>query len=308
MPLDTWRTGTLTPATNPATALAFANAMMATDPLNWTSEGLFGGAYAKVIRWSFEKQGMFQAPGTPTPFTTPGQPPLVDVYIDDGRAGEYQFQPTHWHTTTIWNRLAADGLPTHQEPTLGATNYFYAKVKNRGTQQAQNVAVSGYHTKPMAGLLWPDDFQPFATASINVGTLGPNNTEEKTVGPFEWVPIINAYGHDCVLMIVTATSDASNIDQFTPGEVIPEWRLVPNDNNIGQRNVFPVAGGGGLKGLVASLDGTKVLIKNPHNTDARVIVKVALPKLLWRDFFSDARHVRPGQQSLIVGDDAVGAD
>jgi hypothetical protein len=278
--------GTLTPATNPPNALAFANAMIATDPLNWTSEGVFGGAYGKVIRWSFEKQGLFQAPGAPTPVTTAGQPPLVDVYIDDGRAGEYQFQPVHWHTTTIWNRLAADGLPTHQEPALGATNFIYVKIKNRGTQQAQNIVVYGYHTKPMAGLLWPNDFTAFATASINVGTLNANNSEEKIVGPFQWVPNLNAYGHDCVLMIATATGDASNIDQFTAGEVIPEWRLVPNDNNIGQRNVYPVPGGGSLEGLMAGLHGFPFWVGNPNPGRAMIDIDVKLPPILaergWR--------------------------
>ena len=41
---------------------------------DWTSEGIFGGAYNKVIRWSFEKQGEFQPIGAPTPVTTPGDP------------------------------------------------------------------------------------------------------------------------------------------------------------------------------------------------------------------------------------------
>ena len=76
---------------------------MATDQLNWTSEGIYGGAYSKVFRWSFERQGEFQSPlvtnGGPGDGTivSPGRPPDKDVYIDDGRAGEYQFQPVHWH-------------------------------------------------------------------------------------------------------------------------------------------------------------------------------------------------------------------
>ena len=75
---------------------------MATDQLNWTSEGIYGGAYSKVFRWSFERQGEFQSPlvtnGGPGDGTivSPGRPPDKDVYIDDGRAGEYQFQPVHW--------------------------------------------------------------------------------------------------------------------------------------------------------------------------------------------------------------------
>jgi zinc metalloprotease ZmpB len=279
--------GTLTPATNPATAAAFANQLMAVDLLNWTSEGIDGGAYGKVIRWAFEQQGMYQ-PGAPAPgsVTAPGAPPAVDVYIDDGRGGEYPYQAVHWNTAAIWNRTSADAGTAHQSPVLGATNYVYVKVKNRGTQTATNVVVKGYHTKPGAGLLWPVDFEPLSTAQLSVGTLAPNDGEEKTVGPFEWTPNINGYGHDCLLMVVSATGDPSNVDNFTAGEVIPEWRLVPNDNNVGQRNVNPVPGGGGLAGLIAGLHGIGMWVGNPNPGRAVIELDVRLPDLLaergWR--------------------------
>ena len=279
--------GTLNAASNPSTPAAFANAVITTDNDNWTSEGVFGGAYGKVIRWSFEKQGLYQ-PGSPPPgsVTTPGSPPAVDVYIDDGRAGEYQYQPIHWNTTTIWNRLNPDAGTTHEPPALGVSNYAYVKIKNRGTQTANSVIVRGFHTKPAAGLLWPDDFVAFTTPQLSAGTLGANNTEEKTVGPFEWTPNVNAYGHDCMLMIVSATGDPSNIDTFTAGEVIPEWRLVPNDNNVGQRNVTFAPGGGDSDELMASLHGASWWVGNPNPGPEVMELAVQLPKLLtergWR--------------------------
>jgi hypothetical protein len=280
--------GDLTPATNPAYARNFAAALMATDALNWTTEGVYGGAYHKVIRWAFERQGEYQVPlvtagsaadGT---ITTPGKPPEVDVYIDDGRDGEYAFQEVHWHTTTVWNRRSPDGLATHEEPELGATNYVYVKIKNRGTQQAQNVVVRGYHTKPGAGLNWPADFSPFTTPSISVGTLNPDKLEEKLVGPFEWTPNINAYGHDCLLMVVSADGDAANVDNFTAGETIPEWRLVPNDNNIAQRNVNPVPAAGGEQGLLAGLQGVGFVVGNPNPRRSQMTFRVRLPEVLTR--------------------------
>jgi len=226
----------LTPGTNPNDSETWCEEMQATDLLDWTSEGLSGGAYNKVIRWAFEKQGSYQPAGAPTPVTTAGAPPLVDVYIDDGRAGEYDFLPVHWETTAIWNRRNPDGLAGHEEPT-GGTNYAYVKIKNRGTAVANNVIVRGYHCKPLAGVLWPNDLQPMTTPELSAGTLQPNNTEEKIVGPFEWTPVKNAWGHDSMLMIVSATSDPSNVDNLIAGEVVEDWRLVPNDNNIAQRNV-----------------------------------------------------------------------
>lgn len=233
---------TLTPATNPGNALGFANALRTADTFNWTTEGIFGGAYNKVIRWSFEKQGLYQPPGAPRPVTQEGAPPEVDVYIDDGRRGEYQFQADHTRNPSIWNRRAADSGTTHQEPVAGVTNFAYVRVKNRGTTLAQNVKVRGFHLRPGRAAIWPTDFQPLTTADLAVGTLSPNNQQEKVVGPFAWVPAADALGRDSLLMIVSANNDQSNIDHLTTGESIPDWRLVPNDNNIGMRTVVPVSG------------------------------------------------------------------
>ena len=49
-----------------------------------------------------------------------------------------------------------------------------------------------------------------------------------------------------MLMIVSATGDPSNVDNLGMGEVYADWRLVPNDNNVGQRNVELAPAGGGL--------------------------------------------------------------
>ena len=256
---------------NPSSAADFLLALQTADATNWTSEGVFGGAYGKVLTWAFEKQNLNN-----------GAPPSVDVYIDDGRAGEYRYVPVHWATTTIWNRRNPDGLAAHEEPALGATNYAYVKIKNRGTSVANNVMVKGYHCKPSAGVLWPNDLQPFTTQQLPAGTLQPNNTEEKTVGPFEWTPVVNAWGHDCMLMIVSATGDPSNADKFTAGEVIEDWRLVPNDNNVAQRNVVLVPGGGGPRGLMAGLHGKGFWVGNPGRSSATIAVSVAPPPLLAR--------------------------
>jgi hypothetical protein len=88
---------TLTPATNPSNASGFASALMAADVSDWMSEGHAGGAYGKVIRWAFEKQGLYQPVSAPTPITSEGAPPPVDVYIDDGRQGEYQYLANYWN-------------------------------------------------------------------------------------------------------------------------------------------------------------------------------------------------------------------
>src|SRR5688500_186416 len=191
----------------------------------------------------------------------------------------------------MWNRNASDGLTAHQNAIEGATNYMYGKVKNRGTLAAANVTVRAYHSLPGAGLTWPTDFVEMSpVGGLNIANIGANNTQEVTVGPFEWTPNINAYGHDCVLMIASTAGDPSNVDNFTGTESIAEWRLVPNDNNVGQRNVSVVPGGGGMENLVRALDGAFFMAGNTFNRRARMELRVELPQVLtakgWRSEYA----------------------
>lgn len=272
--------GTLTPATNPDNPLSFANALLTADQGDWTSEGHAGGAYGKVMRWAFEKQGLYQPAGAPTPVTGEGDPPAVDVYINDGRNGEYPFAWNFWVTTEIWNLTAPNPstVPTdHETPILDVTNYLYVRVKNRGTQPANNVVVNTYHCRPGTGLVWPDDWQETVTASLPASGSIPVGGET-IVGPFDWVPTVE--GHECLLAIVECPEDVSNVNNFTAGDSIPHWRLVPNDNNIAQRNVAPQPGGGGLKVLAEALRQKQFWVSNPFNTLGAVELHAELPQIL----------------------------
>lgn len=279
--------GSLTPAHAPDHVAAYAAALMIADGFDWTSEGEAGGAYGKVIRWAFEKQGLYQARPARGPVRKDGAPPLVDVYIEDGRRGEYRYQRRYWQCRAIWNRRAADGGTTHQEPVAGATNFAYVKIKNRGRTTATGVTVKAFHHKAAAGRLYPNDWEPMTTAELSAPDVPPNSAAEITVGPFAWQP--STAGHDCMIMVATARGDASNIDQFEQGKSIPEWRLVPHDNNIGQRNVVAVDASR-AQGLLAALDGLRVDVKNPHRARARMVIKAVLPPLLaahgWKLQFS----------------------
>jgi hypothetical protein len=278
--------GGLNPAHNPHCAADFAQTLSDVDAGDWPSEGVSGGAYRKVIRWAFEKQGLYQPPGSVLPNDNIGAPPPVDVYIEDGRHGEYDYQPNHWSCQAIWNRRHNDGGAMHEEPVVGVTNYAYVKIKNRGSDTATNVVVRAFHCQPAAGLIYPDDWQPMTTAQLAAADVPPNSQAEVLVGPFEWVP--SQIGHECMFMVASAPSDASNIDNLTANESIPEWRLVPNDNNIGQRNVHPVAAGN-FAGFVRAFRQMRFQLKNPFNKRARMTLKAALPSFLadrdWRIAF-----------------------
>ncbi|HYW16906.1 MAG TPA: hypothetical protein VE891_12245 [Allosphingosinicella sp.] len=232
--------GQLTPATNPPSPLAWEAQLETADLGIWTpanpSDVHAGGAYHKVIRWGFEKQGLFRHGGQPA--TQEGRPPPVDVFIDDGRHGEYPFQPNHWSCTDIWNRRTVGaGGGVHEEPVVGATNYAYVRIRNRGTQSATGVVVKAFHCLPGAGLTYPTDWAPMATPQLPGPNLAAGDMVGQIVGPFQWIP--SQVGHECMFFSVSANGDAGNIDGHVVGP-IPEWRLVPHDNNLGQRNVCPV--------------------------------------------------------------------
>jgi hypothetical protein len=309
---------TLTPATTPADANGWVTALQSADSFDWTTENITGGAYGKVIRWAFEKQGLFQAAGASTPNNNEGIPPAVDIYVDDGRGGEYQYQPVYWDNQNIWNRLAADGGTTHQTPVTNQTNYAYVKIKNRGSQTATSVIVNAYHANPAAGLSYPIDWTPMSTTQLSAANVPANNSGEITVGPFSWIP--THVGHECIFMVVTANGDSANTTKIAAGDSIPEWRLVPNDNNIGQRNVYPISGGG-TSGLTADFNQLQFTMKNPMATTVGMKVQITLPaflqKLGWRVEFLNAGGssfpLRPGESQkismkIIPGSDFTAAD
>jgi zinc metalloprotease ZmpB len=229
---------TFTPATSPMNAFHFASALMEADVADWPAEGISGGAYHKVIRWAFEKQGLYQPAGIPRPNNKEGAPPLVDVYIEDGRHGEYAFQSNYWNCQAIWNRRRNDGGTSHEQPIAGVTNYAYVKIKNRGSQKAVKVVVRAFHAGPAAKRIYPRDYQAMKLAKLAVTKVPPSSSAEIVVGPFAWVP--SGAGRSYMLMVASAAGDPSNVDNFAVRDSMPDWRLVPNDNNVGQRRVSVV--------------------------------------------------------------------
>jgi hypothetical protein len=228
----------LTVATTPTDAAHFAAALSKADAADWPAERISGGAYHKVIRWAFEKQGLYQDAKEPKPNDKEGLPPPVDVYIEDGRHGEYRYQSNYWSCQAIWNRRRDDRGTAHETPQSGVTNYAYVKIKNRGLQKATKVVVRAYHAPASAKLSFPGGWQPMQTAQRAAADVPPHSSAEVLVGPFAWVPKSR---QEAMLMVISAAGDPSNVDNFTATDSIPNWRLVPNDNNIAQRNTSVAA-------------------------------------------------------------------
>jgi hypothetical protein len=71
------------------------------------------------------------------------------------------------------------------------------------------------------------------------------------------------------------------VSNFSAGETIPEWRLVPHDNNIGQRNVAPVAFKN-PKDWMAAIAKLRFTLKNPNRRASKMLLVPTLPRMLVR--------------------------
>lgn len=192
-----------------------------------------GGTNYKVIRWSFMQQGLYQPPGTQPPILQIGQPPAVDIYINDGRNGSYEWTDEWTNSPGIWNRQSADGGTVNQAPVAGVTNYLYVTLSNLGLQNATNITIKGYQSNSQDGFDWPVNWVPLQTAQLQVaGPVLPNGST--VVGPFQWLPAFQT--GNGVLMVASNVEDPSILDNpVIQNKQLGNWRLVPMDNNIAQR-------------------------------------------------------------------------
>ena len=211
-----------TQVTQPAGPEDFAEDVMDADLATITFDGHPGGAFHKVVRWAFERQDAYD-----------GEPPDVDVYIDDGRAGEYQWIDDYTAAADVWVRREADGGATHQDPYVGTTAFVYVRVQNRGSKAAAGITVEAFSGPTAGNAVWPTDFTPLDTAQLPApGPIPPGGSV--VIGPFAWTPPDQSKGAS-ILMSVSSDEDSSNVlTVASPAEV---RRLVPFDNNLGQRQL-----------------------------------------------------------------------
>jgi hypothetical protein len=225
---------------------AFADALMQADIGTWSLAtpaqravapmGRIGGTAHKVVRWAFEKQGLYVTPGAPPRPDGSGDPPPIDVYIEDGRHGEYDYTP-NWLADpgAVWNRHQPDGGNVDQTPIANANNYVYVRVNNRGALPATDAQVMVYVATQSP--LWPD---PAAWTKLQLASGGTGKAPvprggSAVFGPYLWQP--TATGSSTVLSAVDATGDRSNINLASGAPCalltgLIEY-LVPLDNNLG---------------------------------------------------------------------------
>lgn len=216
-------------------ASVFATALMDADigtaVFDYGAQTRVGGTVHKVIRWAFEKQGLYPKPGAAFP-TGLGAPPPIDVHIVDGRDGSYKSLAPSYQ---IWNRQQADGdtNSAHQPPKPGQDNFIYVNVRNRGYTGATAVVVTirwqaGSGVPVWPSIAWQPTAPPLANSNVGAGSTVP-------CGPFAWQP--TAAARHIILAEADVIGDRANIEAATglPCAVgpVPLSQVVPCDNNLG---------------------------------------------------------------------------
>ena len=205
-----------------------------------------GGAVHKVVRWAFERQGLYVGSGA-WPVNGPGKPEAVDVYIEDGRQGEYEYAQD-WDSTAPDVRVVDNPSPNASDtpPHANHLSYVFVRVWNRGTQANPPAAtVKVFATtlpgaRPprwrLAGFLNPWTELTPDTGAVTTAVVGPGAFVD--FGPFKWQPLLR--GHYSLLACVDAPGDRCNaLAPTLPCAVGPTRlaHLVPFDNNTAHRRV-----------------------------------------------------------------------
>ena len=155
----------------------------------------------------------------------------VDLWLRDepGHTGTELWGGEFWNSPDLWVRRRDDNGTTHQNPATGRDNWFYARVRNRGTTPARHFMVT-FAVKQFAGtqFVYADDFLPCVAATGGF-ELGPG---ESKIVKAKWraalVPPAGA--HRCLLASVQARGNH-------PSASANVWE----ENALAQKNLTIVA-------------------------------------------------------------------
>jgi hypothetical protein len=217
----------------------------------------------------------------------------VDLWIKDDPAdtGANVFGGTFWNSPDLWIRNANDNGTTHQNPEFGQDNWFYARVRNRGTQTARAFVVT-FNVKPFAGtqFVYPGDWVPFISAAVGYNLAPGASMIVKAKWPKALVPPVGT--HACWLA-----------SAYTPVDPIPSGKHTWEYNNLAQKNLAIVDAIAGDTMTFAFQVGSQFLQKAERFTleVQRASKFSTLPISI---FAKDPKVFAP----VVIGDEATASD
>jgi hypothetical protein len=156
--------------------------------------------------------------------------PAPDLWLKDDPAdpGANDWPGAFWDSPDVWIRNKDDGGTMHQSPESGQDNWFYARVRNRGSGTATHFVVT-FHSRGFAGteFLYPGDFLPSIAATAGFDLASGDTRIVKSRWPRALVP--PAGTHTCLLAAVHARPDMPAAGKHV-------WE----HNNLAQKNLIVV--------------------------------------------------------------------
>ena len=201
--------------------------------------GWVGGCAHKVVRWTFEAQGLYATNDPLAVIDAPGEPPDIDVYIDNGRPDSDGANPRggYMPVSLDWNTSPA---PWHATGTAlqVANDRVSVRVRNRGQSLATGVVVRVSYVDWPSGQ--PDPPPWDRTTWQALGASAPQSVPaggEVGFGPFNGFPTTT--GRYLILAEASCPGDLANSDPATTlpcsTQPTPIVHLVAGDNNLGLR-------------------------------------------------------------------------
>jgi hypothetical protein len=230
---------------------ALGNANLNTS---WTIGGLTSGHQYRVCVQAIDQAyaaSPFNCGVTVTTGTERPDVMIGDCLGDVGTEPNAACGTVYYNSPNIWIRNLPDGtLPGNdvpQNPTVGGTNYVYARVKNIGPAIMTHGRVYFYFAKAGTAFDWPTHWCGYYSGTTLQGDLigyadvtslsGGGGT---TIVGTAW-PNTPGFSHFCILARFVAASDP-----MTYPEGITTITNTQNDNNIAWRNFTTFSGGGGV--------------------------------------------------------------
>jgi hypothetical protein len=219
----------------------FVTALSDADVGTWPlPSGWVGGCAHKVVRWAFEAQGLYATSDPLAVIDAPGEPPDVDVYIDNGRPDSQGFHRRggYMPVSLDWNVSPAPWHATGSALQVVNDQVVSVRVRNRGHSPATGVVVQvSFVSWPIAQ---PDPPAWDRTTWQSLGVSGSQTVPaggEVSFGPFDGLP--TGAGRYLILAEATCPGDLANTDLGTSlpcsTQPTPIVNLVAGDNNLGLR-------------------------------------------------------------------------
>jgi hypothetical protein len=192
-----------------------------------------GGKSHKVIRWAFERQGLYATDQPTETADGPGQPPAVDVFIADGRPpggpdshpGSYAPVPLRWTAGTEPWHAAPDAVQADGDR-------LQVQLRNRGSAPATGLRLRAWWAPAGQTLDW-------SAPQVQYGLPVLPADDRQPVAGLVASPRPATAGDGWLLLALDADADPSNLLQGVPPPADPValMRLVAADNNLALHRV-----------------------------------------------------------------------